>query len=68
MTLYVWLYVCDVTAVFCLTLQTLKKKYKITQNKQTKTKNSRLSPSHLSPCLASPHSRVPQCSQKVGLL
>lgn len=26
------------------------------------------SPSHLSPCLARPHSRVPQCSQKVGLL
>lgn len=24
--------------------------------------------SHLSPCLASPQSRVPQCSQKVGLL
>lgn len=26
------------------------------------------SPSHLRPCLARPHSRVPQCSQKVGLL
>lgn len=26
------------------------------------------SPSHFSPCLARPQSRVPQCSQKVGLL
>lgn len=26
------------------------------------------SPSHLSPCRASPHSSVPQCSQKAGLL
>lgn len=25
------------------------------------------SPSHLRPCRASPHSSVPQCSQKVGL-
>lgn len=31
-------------------------------------KVSVVSPSHLSPCLASPHSSVPQCSQKVGLL